>query len=94
MSPSPKYNDELLFRIPEDYIDSNNYMKHNNILHTELYSDRGRECLTVYCTSLQLDASLLLSLDAKCFLLKLINFLFILIYTQPTIYTKNLIPLQ
>ena len=42
MSPSPKYNDKLLFRIPEDYIDSNNYMKHNNILHTELYSDRGR----------------------------------------------------
>ena len=44
-------------------------MKHNNILHTELYSDRG-ECFTVYCTSLQLDASLLLSLDAKCFLLE------------------------
>lgn len=40
--PSLKYNDELLFRIPEDYIDSNNYMKHNNILHTELYSDKGR----------------------------------------------------
>ena len=41
MSPQQKYN-ELLFRIPEDYIDGNNYMKHNNILHTELYSDRGR----------------------------------------------------
>jgi len=34
-------DNNVIYRIPEDYIDSNNYMKHNNILHTELYGDRG-----------------------------------------------------
>ena len=38
----PEHDNNVIYRIPEDYIDSNNYMKHNNILHTELYSDRGR----------------------------------------------------
>ena len=32
---------ETIFRIPEDYLDSNNYIKHNNILHTQLYGDTG-----------------------------------------------------
>merc|ERR1719270_3039769 len=34
-------DNNVIYRIPEDYIDANNYMKHNNILHTELYGDRG-----------------------------------------------------
>jgi len=34
-------DNNVIYRIPEDYIDTNNYMKHNNILHTELYGDRG-----------------------------------------------------
>ena len=36
-------DNNVIYRIPEDYIDTNNYMKHNNILHTELYGDRGKE---------------------------------------------------
>merc|ERR1711982_97396 len=39
LGPDPDTN--VIYRIPEDYIDTNNYMKHNNILHTELYGDRG-----------------------------------------------------
>ena len=36
-----KLSMETIFRIPEDYLDSNNYIKHNNILHTQLYGDTG-----------------------------------------------------
>ena len=64
-------------------------MKHNNIFHTELYSDRG-SVLTVYCASLQLDASIL-SLDAKWLLLKLI---FVHSHLHNQQHKKNLIPLQ
>ena len=34
-------DNNVIYRIPEDYIDSNNYIKHNNILHTQLYGDTG-----------------------------------------------------
>ena len=31
-----------IYHIPDDFIDSNNYMHHNNILHTKLYGEKGR----------------------------------------------------
>ena len=33
-----------IYHIPDDFIDSNNYMHHNNILHTKLYGEKGKVC--------------------------------------------------
>ena len=33
-----------IYHIPDDFIDSNNYMNHNNILHTKLYGEQGKVC--------------------------------------------------
>ena len=34
---------EGIYHIPDDFIDSNNYMHHNNILHTKLYGEKGNK---------------------------------------------------
>ena len=36
-----------IYHIPDDFIDSNNYMHHNNILHTKLYGEKGKVTLVL-----------------------------------------------
>ena len=44
---------EGIYHIPDDFIDSNNYMHHNNILHTKLYGEKGRGCSQYLVTLLR-----------------------------------------
>ena len=39
---------EGIYHIPDDFIDSNNYMHHNNILHTKLYGEKGKGLLSIF----------------------------------------------